>query len=455
MRNAVILILGIWVAGSCTPSDEIITGDPFQLSFSQDTVLFDTLFTTIKSITRRFKVYNPGERAVKIDWIRLAEGPSSSYRLILNGLKGVSFSDHIILGKDSLQILVEANIDTGNQNNPFLVKDSIIFETGSPQKDIKLIAWGQDANYLKDSILSGDQIWENDKPYVLLGSVLVDSTCTLTIDPGTQIYSGFNSTLFIQGSLIVNGNSENKVIFRNDRRDEGFNDAPGQWEGIYFLEGSTDNTIEHAEIFNSQYGIWLGTPDTDTIPDLELRSTSIYNISRTGLIAFTSDLYAENLLIHTCGEQSVANLAGGNYSYNHCTLVNYPTRFFRDEALAVFSDNIQLADNSIIVEDISVEIINSIIFGPFTEELILNNGGGANFELAIGYNILKTQNIELDINNNILNIDPGFLSIEESDYSLRAESPAIDSGLPTTVSFDIEGALRDSNPDIGAYEFHE
>ena len=37
----------------------------------------------------------------------------------------------------------------------------------------------------------------------------------------------------------------------NDRFDDNFINAPGQWGGIIFLPGSKDNTIDHAEIRNA------------------------------------------------------------------------------------------------------------------------------------------------------------------------------------------------------------
>ena len=346
MKALQLFFIAVIFLGACTNPNEVVKDEQFTLRVSQDTVLFDTLFTTIKSITKRFRVYNDEENAREIQSIRVAGGSTSAYELIINGIRGTEFTRQVLLGGDSLQILVEATIDIQNNNNPLIVRDSIIFESSSPQDNVLLLAWGQDANYLKDSVISCNTTWEAGKPYVLLGSILVDSLCSLTIDAGAKVYSGFNSSFFVRGSLQVNGTNDESVIFRNDRTDEGFNEAPGQWEGIYFLEGSTNNQINHARIINSKYGIWLGTPDADTLPDLTISNSIIANVSRTGLIAFTSDLQVVNTLIHTCGEFAVANLAGGNYSYNHCTFTNYPIVFFREDPVAVFSDNIQLADNT-------------------------------------------------------------------------------------------------------------
>ena len=44
------------------------------LTFSTDTVLFDTIFTTLGSTTKRFKVYNPANLPINIEEIELMGG---------------------------------------------------------------------------------------------------------------------------------------------------------------------------------------------------------------------------------------------------------------------------------------------------------------------------------------------------------------------------------------------
>ena len=56
-----------------------------QLEFSVDTLMFDTIFTTVGSTTQRLKVYNPYQENVLISRIRLAGGDFSNFRLNING----------------------------------------------------------------------------------------------------------------------------------------------------------------------------------------------------------------------------------------------------------------------------------------------------------------------------------------------------------------------------------
>ena len=41
------------------------------LSFSTDTLKFDTVFTSLGSVTRSFKIYNTNNKRVKINQIKL------------------------------------------------------------------------------------------------------------------------------------------------------------------------------------------------------------------------------------------------------------------------------------------------------------------------------------------------------------------------------------------------
>ena len=250
----------------------------------------------------------------------------------------------------------------------------------------------------------------------------------------------------------MEGDSLHRVLFRNDRKEPIFENAPGQWGGIIFLEGSHDNKITYANIKNAQYGIRLGTPDNDTIPDLVIENTSIENMSHSGILNFSSDLFATNTLISNCKYFTAGNLAGGNYHYVHCTLVNFGQSFFRETPALVATDNILLDDQSYIIEDLHISLINTIVYGNMDNELLFNNDGNASFTVVMANNLFKTTLPELDTNENIINKDPEFKNIWGFDYKLDTLSPAKDMGIKAGISIDLEGIERDTLPDIGAYE---
>ncbi|MDH5602602.1 MAG: right-handed parallel beta-helix repeat-containing protein, partial [Cyclobacteriaceae bacterium] len=343
-------------------------------------------------------------------------------------------------------------INPSDANLPFIVKDSLEFMNGNITQEVKLVAWGQDAHFFNDSILSCNTLWEAGRPYVIYNSILVDSLCSLTIGPGVQVFSHPGSYIFVKGSLQVNGTPDQRVLFTNDRRDEFYKDAPGQWEGIYFLEGSISNHLSFTDIRNGVLGIRLGAPDNDTIPEVVLSETRIENMSEYGILTFTSDLTATNTLVNSCRLGCVGNFAGGNYRYTHCTFSNFPVNFSAEGPAVVFSDNLLLSDNSVLEKDISVSLINSIIWGMNKDEITLSTTGYKVFTLLMNNNLLKTTDTSLGLGNNILNKDPLFINTALYNYHTDTNSPARDAGLNQGILIDLEGNTRDATPDIGAYE---
>ena len=83
---------------------------------------------------------------------RLAGGKSSEYSIVVNGQEG-TVTDQVLFGNDSLMVLVEVDINPQNENLPYLVKDSIVVEWGKYYADVKLVAYGQDANFINSRII--------------------------------------------------------------------------------------------------------------------------------------------------------------------------------------------------------------------------------------------------------------------------------------------------------------
>ena len=459
-----LLFLLIVIAISCQPEEEKFTYDASaKLRFSQDTVLFDTVFTTVGSVTKRFRVYNDAENAINISNISLANGANSSFSVFVNGSAGPSVNDIRILGGDSILVLADVTINPQDADLPFIVTDQLVFTTNGNVQDVDLVAWGQDANFLADSVLECNTTWSANRPYVIYNSVLIPEGCSLTIEPGTKVYSHNGSFIFIGGELIANGEADNRITFTNDRFEERF-DAPGQWGGLVFLRNSNKNIINYTDIRNANVGIYLGTPDDDSDPDLILTNTRIENIGGNdvipsidslvqpgyGILAISSDLFAQNVLVDNCSINTLANIAGGNYTYEHCTFANYSFSLFRRDPSVVFSNNLLLGNNQLLVGDLSVTMTNSIIWGGLREEVILSNAQEAGFSLDITNNIIRTQLTELTSNNLVK--DPLFFDPSEFDYKLDTLSPAKDAGVDLGVLLDLEGTERDAQPDLGAFE---
>jgi hypothetical protein len=152
--------------------DEIISEDPgSQLSFSADTITFDTVFTSIGSVTKRFIVRNQNPNALIIENIYVGEGNDSPYSIAVSGYESNSVENQQILGNDSLLVLVTVRIDPSEESLPFVVRDSIVFITNGNVQDVKLQSWGQNAHFLGNAVLDCDTQWSPDLPYFLFSEM--------------------------------------------------------------------------------------------------------------------------------------------------------------------------------------------------------------------------------------------------------------------------------------------
>ena len=466
----------------CCEKPVIITDSAARLTFSSDTVLFDTIFTTIGSTTKNFKVYNPHDQTILIDRIALAGGGQSRFRLNINGHMTYQMEQVEILPHDSMYIFVEVTLDPNQQNDPMVIQDSVLFLTNGNDQVVDLVAFGQDVHLLAGDTL-GTTTWMNDKPYLVYGYVYVDSLQTLSIDPGTRIHFHKRSSMLVGGTLKVNGTLEDPVSFLGDRLEHMYDDIPGQWGawieydngavyvlgGIHFLNGSRDNIINYAVIKNGMKGIQVDTLANPDKPTLTLSNTIIENMSVAGILAQSSTILASNCLIANCGGWCVALTLGGSYEFYHCTLSNNFSVGVRTDPTLLLN-NFYVYDGAAYVYNLNRALFaNCIITGSRPMEIgLLNEIDSVPVPGAFNYTFdhclvkVDTMNTEDETHwtGIIKNLDPRFVSLGDYNYRLDTLSPAKDSANPEWARFfplDLDGHSRldDNGPDIGAYERKE
>ncbi|NOZ47617.1 MAG: hypothetical protein GXO79_12675 [Chlorobi bacterium] len=475
MRNkfTFIYIISLLIIFFSCNKDEILTDSNVKLTFSTDTVMFDTVFTTIGSTTKRLKVYNTYDKTINISSVKLAGNTITNFRLNIDGDKVNSVSDLEILPNDSLYIFVEVTVDPNGENSPILIQDSIIFITNGNVQDIDLVAFGQDVHLINGQIIE-TETWNNDKPYLIYNSMLVDSLKTLTINEGTQLHFHRNSSLIVLGTLIVKGTVENPVVFQGDRLEPMYDDVPGQWGVIALIAGSTNNRIDHAIIKNGIVGIQVGEYNKSVAPDLFITNTRIENMTTHGLYLFNSTVVAANCLIANCGYYGAFMAVSGIHKFYHCTFANYFEYANRVDPTVLISNNISVnvdGVNNQYIGNMDVYFGNSIIYGNNIEEIGISEATEANLNYKFENCLIKDSTFEheefpLDLTdeshfvNIINNKNPRFKDINEYNYELDTLSIAKDAGARSItdlfgfLEFDMLGNSRilDSNPDLGAYE---
>ncbi len=474
--------------GGFSSCDQQINGSISQISFSRDTVLFDTVFTQMGSHTEVFLIRNTGSQPVKFDRIYIGGGNTSAYRFNVNGVPGNSSNEVLNVeldGNDSLYVFVEVTLDPNNATNPLIYEDSVVVEIGTQHRKALLVAFGQDAHYfyptdtltsagIPYSIIPCDMVWTAEKPYVIVGWAVVDSDCKLTIQPGARIHFFNNGALWIyqKGTLHVLGERDNPVTFEGTRLQYQYRETPGQWDRILINEGSTDNIIRNAIIKNGFIGLQCdnfdaiaGTPGTPN--QLTLENVQIRNMSGLGIYSNNYNIQGYNLLVNNCGQYSTVFAYGGNIELYHSTIVNYWSRSTR-RFPALFMNNfyVRPSDNAVLSLPLNAKFYNCIFYGNADNEVGWDNVNATGLNFKFDHCLLK---IDPEVNTSdvnrfnqiIKNTDPKFEDTFTQDFRLKSNSSAIDKGNPTFVInniskllFDLKGSNRLWNgaPDLGAME---
>lgn len=457
------------------------------VSFDPDTLLFDTVFTTVGSVTRDFLVINPHKQPIRISSIMLAGGETSLFRINVDGIPGVMHEDVEIGPEDSIYVFVEVTVDPVSGATPMVIEDSVIFLTNGNRQRVVLVAWGQNAHFYNGQRLC-DQTWTDDLPHVVYNYAQVDSGCTLTVTEGCRVHFHGNSGLLVDGRLEVLGTADSVVTFESDRLEPFFDDKPGQWDGIFFLRGSGSagldrSLIRHAVIKNVHDGILagfsksssLGDFNAGNMPRLDLESVVIHDCTGNGILALLSDIRAENLLVYNTGASDAALLLGGLYEFEHATLANYGSVYVsHQDPILVLSNFFNFGPDEggvdqIVAADLAqAEFTNCIVEGSILNspgepdeplELVLADIGDGTTALEVNFTncILRTETDPGSFENTgcQFNADPLFADRSMRDYRLGEGSPAIDAGVPTFVTPDLDGNPRPfmgTDPDLGAYE---
>jgi parallel beta-helix repeat protein len=113
--------------------------------------------------------------------------------------------------------------------------------------------------YVSGSITSDTTWYFIESPYIVTGDVTVQPGFTLTIEPGVEVKFDGTYSIIVDGKLIVNGTSMNKVKFTSNQTTP----AKGDW---YTIRLRTDyNLINYAEVEYASHGVFMtlfGTHNT-------------------------------------------------------------------------------------------------------------------------------------------------------------------------------------------------
>ena len=466
------LLMPSFLFSSCDTEEHYTTSPSALLTFSDDTVRFDTVFTTIGSATQLFKVYNRGDASLMISSIRLAGAGLTGFRVNVDGVSGTSFADVELRRGDSLYVFVEVTVDMRDEDTPFLLRDSLQFllQSGVCQQ-VQLQAYGQDMILLRGKTVVVDTTFTGERPYVVYDSLVVDSGVTLRMSEGTRLYFHDKAFVRIRGTLLAEGSVERPVVFRGDRLDNLFSYLPydrldNQWGGIIIASSSYGNRLNFVDIHSGGWGIRCDSADASQVK-LTIENSVIHNVAGDAVSAVGSRLWVGNSELTNAGGHCL-KVCGGDVQVVYSTLANFYPWAMRGAALSLGNEQCALT---------RADFRSCLITGYSSNELMLwptSEPDSLTFNYRFDHCLLNlpTDSIHGDrylqcradsIGHDVSRIT-NFPQIDTDiffyDFSLDSLSRAVGAGSADDAlrfyPLDRRGRSRlvDDAPDAGALEYH-
>lgn len=317
---------------ACSDDDSFTTSTSARLSFSVDSVITDTIFSTVGSRTYDFWVYNRNNSGIRLQSVRLSQGNQTGFRVNVDGSYldnslGSVVTDLEVRQGDSIRVFVELTAPENGTLDPQTIEEKLVFrlESGVEQQ-VVLQGHTWDALPMRNVVVSKDSLIESNKPIVIYGGLRVDSAATLTIKNST-LYFHDGPGLEVYGKLMTDN-----VVMRGDRLDYMFDYLPydrvsGQWGkdgGIIFRSSSTGNMLKNTEIRNAgDYGIRCDSAAYDeNVIRLDMYRCVVHNCKGTGVASYNA-----NIRLHYCqlsnSQGDCLAVYGGNADVNKCTFAQF------------------------------------------------------------------------------------------------------------------------------------
>ena len=468
------MLLLMFVAAACTDDDSFTVSASHKLTFSEDTLHMDTVFSSVPTRTKIFKVYNKSGDGLRCSKIRLDRGNQTGFRVNVDGtylgkVNGFMTSDVEIRDKDSIMVFVELTSPENGRLTPQRLQDKLIFmlESGV-QQEVVLTADSWDADIKHDLVIKGDTVVKSDKPIVIYGGIKVDSGAVMRVQPGTTIYFHPDAGIEVYGQLFAEGTPDNPVVLRGDRLDNMFDylsydEVSGQWRGITFRESSYGNVIKNTDIHSAAYGVVCDSSGIDRTK-LTLESSIVHNCSHDCVKIVNSKADITNCQITNSGGECLY-VIGGDVNVINCTVAQfYPFSADRGNALTYTH---LIGETAYPLKNLN--LVNSLVTGYSNDVIMFYQGEDESIDhnYIFDHCVLRTPAIEKDTFNLINNIwadvqdtisygKKHFVLIDgdkqKYDFHLAPRSKAIGGAdVSKMPQDDLDGKIRKRN-DIGCYE---
>lgn len=459
---------------SCMTDENFSVSPQDRLTFSIDTVKFDTVISGQGTHTVAFEIYNHNKNGIRITKVWKDLGEASPFRISVDGIyiaDDMPTSFNIPAG-DSLKVFLEMTPPISGKDSPQEITDHLHFQLESTvTQDITLQAFGQDVETKKGGwIIDHDTILSSKIPYQIYDSLVINAGTTLTLNAGTRLYFHDKAKVIVYGTLNANGTIANPILMRGDRlgnifTNQTYDQLPGQWNGIEFKGTSYSNNINHCDIHGTSIGIVCDSSNIDQ-EKIRIENSILHNSNNNCLQLINCKSFIGNTQISNAKDNCVL-IAGGSHKFIHCTIGSFYAFDIRTGKALNFSNQYK----GINLPLFEANFYNCIITGLSDDEILGEQSPDNNIAFNYYFQnclldtpVLETENIVnclWDSNNNSVYREKNFqFNIAQLDYSFQLDSLSIARGHADrniTLQYyptDRVGVDRIHNvlPDIGCYQ---
>lgn len=450
-------------ATSCI--EDGMTASPSDLlTFSRDTVNFDTVFTDLGTPTARLVVANRAKKGVNITSIRFKR-PDTQFRLNVDGVSGTEFRDVEIRGRDSIYVFIECYIPATQGASPGLTADDLEFVTNGVTQSVRVEAYGQNVTRLRNVRLTADTRLTAERPYVIFDSLTVAPGATLRVEPGAQLLFHDGASLVVEGRIEAIGEVGKTIAMRGDRLDDvlpgtAYDIMAGQWKGVRIAAGSYGNRLEQVDMRSTVCGLEIDSCGNMAQTKLTLVNSWLHNSQGNVLTSRHARVNAYGCCFSEAAN-SVVELTGGEHEFLQCTFAN-------NYLFAAIRGALVWLGGILPGEEQGPGDTTPLMKGTFRNCILyglgetINTGDLSGSEVYFEYTSFGVEGSDDDNFRNCLwATDPLFETVRADyyfNYRLQAESPVGEAGDPAYVTplvkTDMDGLdrLAAGKPSLGAYQ---
>lgn len=287
------------------------------VSFSVDTVRFDTVMHSRVSSIRRVSLRNRSNQPVWLKRIWLEGSRSDAFHVVVDGVRLCDFTGATIPRNDSLVFVLSQYTEEYTADVFEQLDVCVEVVVASDTLSLPVRGWNAGWSELQHAISSDVVIPKGGIRYVEQQAE-VQNTATLIIEPGATLIFGDGARLLVWGRLVARGAVDARVSFLPQRMEPYYMRKPGQWTGVVVEAGSRGVELLHTDVRCAVVGLQVkGKPNKETVSleNCRILYSSLDGVQLSGGVEAT----VKGSILGQNYRHGVA-LVGAKADLTHCTV---------------------------------------------------------------------------------------------------------------------------------------